>query len=212
MPAEHFLDVFRQFAVHWTSGDIPPSGALDPEALKRDFLLGAPIDDYDRHVGRLLPALLSGERAAVHRLMAQPGLPRRMAASLDLDLDALPAADAAHLRQLVKSHPVLAEWYRLLTAHARAAGAHLMLSKRFLFKPQRQRDAVGMGDRSLVSNRAGTTGMTESYLERLTQARREHVLAPLHRVLSRETTETGQLAEVRSDSAVVAPVTVLLVA
>jgi hypothetical protein len=32
MPPGHFLDVFRQFAVHWTRDDIPPSGALDPEA------------------------------------------------------------------------------------------------------------------------------------------------------------------------------------
>ena len=43
MPPEHFMDVFRQFAVHWTADDIPPSGALDPEALKRDFLLGIGI-------------------------------------------------------------------------------------------------------------------------------------------------------------------------
>ena len=34
MPADHFMDVFRQFAVHWTADDVPPSGALDPEALK----------------------------------------------------------------------------------------------------------------------------------------------------------------------------------
>jgi hypothetical protein len=24
---DHFMDVFRQFAVHWQAGDIPPSGA-----------------------------------------------------------------------------------------------------------------------------------------------------------------------------------------
>ena len=54
------------------------------------------------------------------------------------------------------------DWYRLLTAHARAAGAHLMLSKKFLFKPQQQRDDAGLGDRPLVSNRAGTTGMNET--------------------------------------------------
>ena len=32
MLPQYFLDVFRQFAVHWTPGDIPPSGALDAEA------------------------------------------------------------------------------------------------------------------------------------------------------------------------------------
>ena len=57
-------------------------------------------------------------------------------------------------------------------AHARAAGAHLMLSKKFLFKPQTQRDLAGRGDQRLVSNRSGTTGMTETFLERLTRARR----------------------------------------
>jgi hypothetical protein len=29
---EHFMDVFRQFAVHWDLGDLPPSGAQDPES------------------------------------------------------------------------------------------------------------------------------------------------------------------------------------
>ena len=28
--ADYFMDVFRQYAVHWTLGDIPPSRALDP--------------------------------------------------------------------------------------------------------------------------------------------------------------------------------------
>src|SRR6266700_2163898 len=35
--AGYFMDVFRQYAVHWTAGDIPPSGALDPEAITRDY-------------------------------------------------------------------------------------------------------------------------------------------------------------------------------
>jgi hypothetical protein len=54
-----------------------------------------------------------------------------------------------------------------------------MLSKRFLFNPQRRRDAEGIGDRQLVSNRRGTTGMDETILDRLTRMRREHVLAAL---------------------------------
>ena len=70
-----------------------------------------------------------------------------------------------------------------LAMHARVSGAHLMLSKKFLFKPQRQRDCDGRGDRMLVSNRAGTTGMTEHYLDRLTRARQNHTLAALRTVL-----------------------------
>ncbi|UQU62553.1 hypothetical protein COUCH_26425 [Couchioplanes caeruleus] len=209
MPPEHFLDVFRQFAVHWTPGDIPPSGALDPEALKRDFLLGIAIDDYDRHVRRLFPGLLTREREALETLMARPTLPQQMAASLGVDLDALRHAGPAEVRRLLSGHPVLVDWYALLAAHARAAGAHLMLSKRFLFNPQHRRDAEGIGDRPLVSNRSGTTGMTETFLERLTRARREHVLAPLRRAVSAETANSTIAGGVRSRTGRAAPVEVL---
>jgi hypothetical protein len=198
MPPDHFMDVFRQFAVHWTPHDIPPSGALDPEALKRDFLLGIAIADYGRHVQRLFPALLTDERATIEALMAQPTLPQRLLASLDVDPATLATAEPADLRRLVGRQPALVDWYRLLAAHARAAGAHLMLSKRFLFKPQNQRDLTGVGDRPLVSNRAGTTGMTEKFLERLTRARREHPLAPLRPVLTGETPENAPRSAVRS--------------
>jgi hypothetical protein len=200
MPAEHFMDVFRQFAVHWRADDIPPSGALDPEAIKRDLLLGIAIDGYPRHVRRLFPALLTAERAAIEALMEQPTLPRRLLAALDVDPAALATAGPADLHRLVGREPALADWYRLLAAHARTAGAHLMLSKKFLFKPQSERDLAGLGDQRLVSNRAGTTGMTETFLERLTRARREHVLAPLRPVLTGETTENPSRAGVRSHS------------
>ncbi len=201
MPADHFLDVFRQFAVHWTRDDIPPSGALDPEALKRDFLLGVGLPGYDRHVRRLFPALLRHERAALEELMTQPTLPERLLAGLGRDaaeLRADAAGGGAELRRLIGQHPALIDWYRLLNAHARAAGAHLMLSKKFLFKPQRRRDEAGQGDQPLVSNRRGTTGMNELFLERLTRARQEHVLAPLRGVLSGETAEKVPDAEVPS--------------
>jgi hypothetical protein len=212
MPAEHFMDVFRQFAVHWSPGDIPPSGALDPEALKRDFLLGIGIEDYDRHVRRVFPALLDHERAVLERLMAQPTLPARLLGAVSIDPDRLARADPSDLRRLLGEQPALLDWYRLLTAHARAAGAHLMLSKKFLFKPQRQRDVAGIGDQPLVSNRAGTTGMTETFLERLTRARREHALAPLRRALPGETTDNGAEDAVPSHTGTAASVAVALVA
>jgi hypothetical protein len=212
MPAEHFMDVFRQFAVHWTPHDIPPSGALDPEALKRDFLLGIGMADYDRHVRRLFPALLSDERSAVEALMGQPPLPLRLLESLELDAAALAAASPGDLRRLVGREPALLDWYRLLGAHARVAGAHLMLSKKFLFNPQTRRDRAGLGDRPLVSNRAGTTGMTETFLDRLTRARREHPLAPLRAVATGETATSATGDGVRSPSDTAASVSATLVA
>lgn len=211
MPDEQFLDVFRQFAVHWTPGDIPPSGALDPEALKRDFLLGIALGGYEQHVRRLLPALLRTERAALEELMDRPSLPQQVLTAIGSDEAALRATELIDLRRLVGCYPALADWCRLLTAHARASGAHLMLSKKFLFKPQRRRDERGLGDQRLVSNRAGTTGMSETLLERLTRARQEHALAPLRAALSGETSEKGTDAGVRSHPGVVAPISVALV-
>lgn len=54
-----------------------------------------------------------------------------------------------------------------------------MLTEKFLFKPQHDRDRSGVGDRPLVSNRRGTTGMEEPLLVQLTRARRNHPLRPL---------------------------------
>ena len=53
---DHFLDVFRQFAVHWRRGDVPPSGAQDPEYLARDLLLGIAFPGYEAHARRVCPA------------------------------------------------------------------------------------------------------------------------------------------------------------
>jgi hypothetical protein len=198
MPTDQFLDVFRQFAVHWTPDDIPPSGALDPEALKRDFLLGINLDGYDRNVRRLFPALLTVEREAIEPMMAGPTLPERLLTSVGWSGTSLRAAGRDDLIRLVGEHPGLVDWYLLLAAHARAAGAHLMLSKKFLFKPQHRRDEAGLGDRPLVSNRAGTTGMNETFLERLTRARQGHLLAPLRTVVTRETEENAANAGVSS--------------
>ncbi|HEX5201749.1 hypothetical protein ACFQS1_30765 [Paractinoplanes rhizophilus] len=198
MPDEHFLDVFRQFAVHWTRDDIPPSGALDPESLKRDFLLGINLPGYDQQARRLFPALLDHERQALEELMARPTLPEQLLSELGIGPDEIP--DAAGV--VLGRHPGLADWYRLLAAHARAAGAHLMLSKKFLFKPQHRRDLAGQGDRPLVSNRRGTTGMNETFLERLTRARQEHPLAPLRSALSVETAEKTAGPEVPSAASV----------
>jgi hypothetical protein len=181
MHPQYFMDVFRQFAAHWVAGDIPPSGALDVDALRRDFLLGTTDEHYLRHVERILPALLADERAELERDMDRQSLPDRLLAALGIDRAGLAQLSPYQLEALAAAQPAVVEWHRLLTGHARAAGAHLMLSKRFLFNPQRRRDEEGIGDRQLVSNRRGTTGMDESILDRLTRLRREHGLAALRR-------------------------------
>ena len=181
MQPKYFMDVFRQFAVHWQAGDIPPSGALDVDALKRDFLLGTADEPYRQHIERVLPALLDRERAELVRIMHSPPLPVTLLHRLGLDPTVLAALPVNQLAELARTHPALTVWYSLLSAHARAAGGHLALSKRFLFNPQRHRDETGIGDKPLVSNRRGTTGMDESILDRLTQMRRDHPLAGLRR-------------------------------
>jgi hypothetical protein len=179
MRPRYFMDVFRQFAVHWVTGDIPPSGALDVDALKRDFLLGTVDDYYLQHVHRIMPALLADERSALLRSMEQPSLPDRLLAGLGVSGGALAEMSPDQLAGLAAAHPAVIDWHQLLSSHARATGAHLMLSKRFLFNPQRRRDEAGIGGAPVVSNRHGTTGMDESILDHLTRMRRDHVLSPL---------------------------------
>jgi hypothetical protein len=74
---------------------------------------------------------------------------------------------------------VLAALYLLLVAHARMSGVHLKIAQKYLFAPQRQREVAGLGDPHVVSNRYGTTGMDERYLQQLTRTRQHHVLACL---------------------------------
>jgi hypothetical protein len=179
MEPRYFMDVFRQFAVAWQVGDIPPSGALDVDALKRDFMLGTADDPYRQHIARIMPALLDHERTDLVAAMEAPALPVALLNEFGLDPATLAQLDPAQLTALVRTHPAIVDWYLLLSAHARAAGGHLALSKRFLFNPQRHRDETGIGDKPLVSNRKGTTGMDESILDRLTRMRREHMLAAL---------------------------------
>jgi hypothetical protein len=164
----HFLDVFRQFAVHWTSGDLPPTGAQDPEFLRRDFLLGIDFPDYGRHVRRVFPGL------------------RTLLRALGADAAGLAGLDVERLRTVVRGDPALAAWSLLLSANATFGGVHLLLTEKYLFKPQRERDRTGIGDRELVSNRRGTTGMAEPLLVRLARARREHPLRGVGRLPERE--------------------------
>lgn len=204
---EHFMDVFRQFAVHWRPGDLPPTGAQDPEFIRRDLLLGIDFPGYPEQVRHLLPALLDDERAMLERCLTRPALPAALLDSLGLSGSALVVCTAESLGRIVREHPQLAAWYLLLAANAKFGGVHLMLTEKYLFKPQRDRDRSGVGDRLLVSNRRGTTGMEEPLLVQLTRARRNHLLRGLGRLPDQELAalcgvelagfETTDLPEVR---------------
>jgi hypothetical protein len=174
---DHFMDVLRQFAVHWRVGDLPPSGALDAEALKRDLLLGTGGADYERHLSGVFPALLEVDRTAVSRLALRP---------LRLDRDALEAMPAAALADLGRRCPALYAWYGLLDASARASAVHLMLAKRYLFNFNRVRERTLAGARPdpdpVVPNDSGTTGMTEARLQELSGSRRDHCLRRLRQM------------------------------
>jgi hypothetical protein len=180
--SDYFMDVFRQFAVHWRPDDLPPTGAADPEFLRRDFLLGINFPDYGDHVRQVFPALLAGERAMLEHCIQRPPLGMRLLAALGLDPADLAAADLGTLQREVRSHPELAVWYLLFAVNARFSAVHLQLTEKFLFKPQRARDSMGIGDRPLVSNRRGTTGMEPPLLVRLTRARSAHPLRTLGRI------------------------------
>jgi hypothetical protein len=201
MIPDHFMDVFRQFAVHWELDDVPPSGAQDSEYLLRDLLLGIAFPGYGRHLERIYPALLKSERDDLTKYLGRPSITQLLLTSLDLDEAALAAMSVDELAETVRRYPILVAWHQLLTANARMGSVHLMLTEKFLFKPQRHRDQVGLGDSHLVSNREGTTGMDEPLLLRLARARREHPLRPLAnpgiRALVRPTPNTHPPIEVR---------------
>jgi hypothetical protein len=199
LSSHYFLDVFRQYAVRWVAGDIPPSGALDPEAIGRDVLLGIDSPGYEEHVRRLFPALLDDERARITELLAGPSLPALVLGKLGLEAGLQEDVSRARLSALATDYPIVAALALLLQAHARFSGVHLMMTKKFLFNPQRTRDHVGFGDPGVVSNRRGTTGMDERYLQDLTRARQHHPLAAFRRVPAAELASACGLNRVRQE-------------
>lgn len=196
---DYFMDVFRQFAVHWRPADLPPTGAADPEFLRRDFLLGIDFPEYADHVRKVFPALLDGERTMLEHCMQRQPLGMRLLTALGLDPPGLAALGPDVLRREVHSHPELAVWYLLFAANGRFSAVHLQLTEKFLFKPQRARDSGGIGDRPLVSNRRGTTGMEPPLLVRLTRARSAHPLRTFGRIPDNELVAAGGISAAAFD-------------
>jgi hypothetical protein len=201
MRVDYFMDVFRQYAIHWTPGDIPPSGALDVQSLIRDLLIGIDLPEYPSHLRRVFPGLLDTERATLTELMERDSLPQTALHQAGLTRADLDVRSPRQLEQLVTGCPVLAALYLLLNAHARMAGVHLRLAKHFLFAPQHARELAGLGDPGVVSNREGTTGMTETWLEKLTRVRHHHMLKPLHVIPTHTLESLSRVGPIRAESA-----------
>jgi hypothetical protein len=132
--------------------------------------------------------------------MNRDSLPTSALRLAGLDALSLAGRSEREICELVNRYPILAELYRLLTANARVAGAHLRLSKVFLFAPQRVRDRSGFGDPGVVSNRTGTTGMDETWLEMLTRVRHHHLLGPLHVAVGQTPDSPGATGRVDGES------------
>ncbi|HEX5119892.1 MAG TPA: hypothetical protein VFW65_32295 [Pseudonocardiaceae bacterium] len=179
---DFFIDVLRQFAIHWRPDDIPPSGAEDVEFLKRDFLLGMNFPHYDRHVRRIFPALLDEDRESLRATADLPSLPGQLLAELGIAAADLTAMSESDLTAVVRREPAVSVLYFLLQVNAQVAASHLMLTKKYLFKPTSQRDEADRVEAAIVSNYAGTTGMLEKLLENLAAARRDHLLQNLRQV------------------------------
>ncbi|GHO96443.1 hypothetical protein KSF_064910 [Reticulibacter mediterranei] len=193
----HFMDILRQFAIHWTAGDSPPSGAQDPEFIKRDFYLGYQFAGYTNHVYGMFPALLTSERSTLEEAMRLPSIPSLLGSLIGIDADIFANGSPSQLLQLADDYPCVIPYFFLMQANGRVASSHLMLTKRFLFNPMRERDRRNIPDSPLVSNRAGTTGMLETLLEALTKPRRNHMLRgfsriPLSQLARRQKTEPSK--------------------
>ena len=197
---EHFMDVFRQFAVHWDNGDIPSSGSQDAEFLRRDLYLGIRVAGYDRHLRRMFPALLDEERDLLEEGMQLPCISSLVLEKLSLSEEECAKLSKEALLALVREHPFVLDYYMLLHANARVASSHLGLAKEFLFNPMRERASQGRSDAVVVSNWAGTTGMLEQLLESLTEGRRQHALRFLGGVPLEQLLQIASLREPRMSS------------
>src|SRR5207248_1374098 len=112
LDSDHFLDVLRQFTVHWRAGDLPPSRAQDPQFLKRDLLLGIDYPDYPGHIRRVFTMLLRSERDELERLFdpmrerERKGIPDRELVSNWVGTTGLVEANLEQLAAARERHPL----------------------------------------------------------------------------------------------------------
>ncbi|WAZ26552.1 hypothetical protein STRCI_008141 [Streptomyces cinnabarinus] len=182
MSPEFFTDTWRQFTNHWEAGDFPPSGAADVEFIARDLIMGVDVPDYLSYIRRLFPALLPAGQQRLTRLIGATSLPNVVLARTGLDAQVLRDADRDKLAAVAAQHPQLAACYLLLAEHVRIATAHLNFARRFVFDLRRTRDDAGTPDTIVMSSRIGSTGIRESFMNELKNARRHHPLTAFERL------------------------------
>ncbi|MGW0915174.1 hypothetical protein ACWD1Z_25995 [Streptomyces sp. NPDC002784] len=182
MSPEFFTDTWRQFTNHWEPGDYPPSGAADTEFIARDLILGLDIPDYISYVRRLYPALLPDGQRRLSRLTGVTPLPRQVLARAGLDEESLNRATPDELTAIAAAHRELTACYLLLAENVRVATAHLNFARRFVFDLRRSRDADGVPDTTVMSSRIGSTGIRESFMDELKNARRHHPLTAFEKL------------------------------
>lgn len=205
LTADYFIDVFRQFAIHWDVDDVPPSGPQDVEFIKRDLLTGMGLPRYIQHVHRIYPGLLEEERNELSKLFHLQALPLQLLERVGLTHPSLDILSKEDLALILKENPVIVYCYVFLCTNARLSAAHLMLAKRYLFKPMRIREKLGVAaDDAAVPNENGITGLAEGALERLNQGRKHHLLIRLAQFTSNELFQiagVGRCPELATDEA-----------
>jgi hypothetical protein len=179
LTVDHFVHTFRQFAVHWTAGDVPPSGPQDVEWVTRDLMTGAGSGTYCQHVRRVFPGLLTSECDRLSAAMDREPLPHLLLQAAGLTPQALASMADAELAATVRNHPVLLACHYYLRASARLSATHLAVSKHFLFAAVR---ADGGGGHAPVPNDAGITGLAERAMEQLHRVRQNHALRAFSRI------------------------------
>lgn len=177
LSVSHFMSVFRQYAVHWDIGDVPPSGPQDIEFVIRDIMVGMLSRRYREHVIRIFPGLLSTEQAELSRCMTWPSLPRVLLDEIAMSATELHAQSDADLASLVGRHPAIGECFLFNKMSARVSAAHLALAKSYLYKHVEESPPENMP----VPNDRGITGLTESTLDTMNRKRRRHPLDTIGR-------------------------------
>ncbi|MEU7768748.1 hypothetical protein AB0B25_27070 [Nocardia sp. NPDC049190] len=178
LSVDHFVDVFRQYAIHWDHDDVPPSGPQDIQFILRDLMTDIQLPSFKRHVERIHAGLLAEERQVVTDAAARPSLPRVLLDEAGLSTVDLATMSDSELASALRRCPALGECYLYLELNARLSAAHLMVAKKYLYKPNRQRDAAVPAP---VPNDKGITELTESALDLLNRARRDHVMTAIGR-------------------------------